>query len=173
MTTNDLDTLQQAMNDQVETTEQKKTRASARTNAFQAVLDLITNASTDNPGMIEQWNAEEPEGDIRDAVLSALETLRTKVQSLKDEPRDPSEAIGKWYLGIHSDGTRKAFKSAATPTEKSVSCALFNVVTGPYHTRGGAEFAEKNGRKADDALVFNRRGTSASLGQSSVKKSFR
>lgn len=126
-------------------------RKSPYQNAYTTVLDLIAAQS-------KQWAAEEPAGDTLDTALSVLETLRSKVQTMHDEPRD-ANTVGSWYVGTSADGTRTAFKSPTIPSEKSASFAKYVRVFGKFHTENGASFRVKHGIKADDTMVFSRKAS--------------
>ena len=176
---NELDVLQAAMTSETAVApEPGKVRKSPYQNAYQSVLRLINNTTPDeeNPlGLVQQWS-EGPEKEtderILSAVLGVLETLRAKVQKLHDTPRDDDSVPGKHYVGINADGSRVAFKASNVPTETTASCLLFKVVIGPFHSAGGASYAVEKGRKADDPLVFHRKGAEK-LGLTTVRKSFR
>jgi hypothetical protein len=182
--TETLDNQQSAMaTDATANTDEVKVRKSPYQNAFRMVLDLITYTPTNAedktpPGLIQQWSDETAEGEtnleIREAVVGALDRLREKIQKLHDEPRDDESIPGAWYVGCMSDGSRKAFKFAGTPSEKSAQCVQFKWVCGKFHSAGGAAYVEKHGRGSDTPLVFHRKGTQGNLGAATaVKKSFR
>lgn len=134
-------------------------------NDILAMIDHTPEKDSDvPPGMIQKYMTEEPEGDERTAVLNALSFLRDKIVAFRDSPRDPATTVGKWYVGVTSEGNREAFKSASVPNERSSNFASFKRVVGPFHTGGGAAHRAKYGIKGDDVSVFHRAGTAATLG---------
>lgn len=145
-----------------------KMRKTPYHNAYQSVIDLIDltpgQDSEEQPGMIQKYLADEPEGDERTAVINALSFLRDKLVAMRDTPADPSTVVGRHYVGILGDGNRSHFKSASVPSEKSAQYASFKIVLGPFSTAGGAEYCVNKGRKSADLCVFHRTGTPKDLG---------
>ena len=52
--------------------------------------------------------------------------------------------IKKWYVGMVRGGKMEAFRSAATPTDRTYGLQYFAAI-GPFDTKRGALWAEKYG----------------------------